>query len=123
MPDFQFTTHFPRTEIQCKCCGLIGSYPANLRKLIDRLELLRHHLLGKPIHITSAYRCPKHNKAVGGVPKSYHTQAMAADIYVEGMTVDDLADAARECGFGGVGRYRGAGFVHVDVGPASDWSE
>lgn len=35
---------------------------------------------GKPIHVTSGYRCPELNKAVGGVPTSQHLKGEAADI-------------------------------------------
>lgn len=39
---------------------------------------------GKPIYISSGYRCEKLNKAVGGVPTSQHLRGEAADIYVKG---------------------------------------
>ena len=35
---------------------------------------------GKPIVVSSGYRCPKLNKAVGGVARSQHTKGEAADI-------------------------------------------
>lgn len=44
--------------------------------------------IGRPIVITSGYRCAKLNAAVGGVPKSYHTKGMAADI-----RIDNIKDA------------------------------
>ena len=34
----------------------------------------------RPLHVNSGYRCPKLNKAVGGVPTSQHTKGEAADI-------------------------------------------
>ena len=43
---------------------------------------------GRPIVITSGYRCAKLNAAVGGVLKSYHTKGMAADI-----RIDNIKDA------------------------------
>ena len=43
---------------------------------------------GRPIVITSGYRCAKLNAAVGGVPKSYHIKGMAADI-----RIDNIRDA------------------------------
>lgn len=46
------------------------------------LEPLRR-LIAMPVVITSGYRCPKLNKAVGGVPNSWHTQGNAADIRVK----------------------------------------
>ena len=39
---------------------------------------------GKPIYVSSGYRCEKLNKAVGGVPTSQHVRGEAADIYVKG---------------------------------------
>ena len=42
--------------------------------------LRRIHL--KPIIITSGFRCEKLNKAVGGVPYSWHTKGNAADIHI-----------------------------------------
>lgn len=35
---------------------------------------------GKPIVVNSGYRCPKLNRAVGGVVRSQHTKGEAADI-------------------------------------------
>lgn len=37
---------------------------------------------GKPIQVTSGYRCPKVNKAVGGSSTSQHVKGEAADIRV-----------------------------------------
>lgn len=39
---------------------------------------------GKPIYVSSGYRCEKLNKAVGGVPTSQHVRGEAADLYVKG---------------------------------------
>lgn len=52
----------------------------NLVELIDKvLEPLRE-AYGKPIIVTSGYRCPKLNKAVGGSATSQHVLGQAADI-------------------------------------------
>lgn len=37
----------------------------------------------QPIIITSGYRCVQLNKAVGGVPNSWHTKGKAADIHIK----------------------------------------
>lgn len=37
----------------------------------------------QPIIITSGYRCEQLNKAVGGVPNSWHTKGNAADIHIK----------------------------------------
>jgi zinc D-Ala-D-Ala carboxypeptidase len=59
-------------------------------ELLPRLVLLAEMLerirstVGVPITITSAYRCPTLNIAVGGVTSSDHTQGHAADIVAPG---------------------------------------
>lgn len=50
----------------------------NLRMLARGLDEVRR-LLGCRLHITSGYRCPQLNAAVGGAPASQHTQGLAAD--------------------------------------------
>lgn len=55
----------------------------NLQYGVDMvLEPLRR-LQSKPIKITSGYRCPRLNKAVGGVNNSWHLRGCAADVHVE----------------------------------------
>jgi hypothetical protein len=48
-------------------------------------------LFDKPIAISSGYRNPQVNKAVGGVSNSAHALGHAADFHVDGL--DDLAAA------------------------------
>ena len=51
----------------------------NLNKLIAVLDSLREEW-GKPIYVTSGFRCPDLNKAVGGVNTSAHLTGNAADL-------------------------------------------
>ena len=81
-------------------------------ELVRKLQQLRDRI-GKPISITSGYRCQAHNKAVGGATQSQHMHGTAADIVVKGMAPATVADHAEAIGFGGIGRY--AGFTHVDT--------
>ena len=67
--------HFKREEFECRHCGNVVIES----KLIEILEELRERL-GKPVILTSAYRCEEHNKAIGGVPKSAHTRGYAVDV-------------------------------------------
>ena len=52
----------------------------NLHKLIDTVLDPARNLFGAPIYVNSGYRCDKLNKAVGGVPRSYHRLGRAADL-------------------------------------------
>ena len=55
----------------------------NLKALcMEVLQTLRD-FLGKPVVISSGYRCAELNKAVGGVRNSQHMKGEAADIHVE----------------------------------------
>ena len=54
----------------------------NLRRLCQEvLEPLRRHL-DRPVVISSGYRSPALNKAVGGVANSQHMTGQAADIHI-----------------------------------------
>jgi len=64
----------------------------NLKDLAQRMEAVRA-VFDKPIGISSGYRNPQLNKAVGGVSNSAHALGHAADFHVEGF--EDLAAAKR----------------------------
>ena len=93
------------------------------------LQCLREHF-GKPITITSGYRTAEHNAKVGGAKSSQHLLGRAADIQVQGVSVEDVAAYAESLmpTWGGVGRYpvkagRTKGWVHVDTRPnKSRWT-
>lgn len=54
----------------------------NLEALIENVLDPLREAYGKPIYVNSGYRCPKLNKAVGGVSNSQHVKGQAADIDV-----------------------------------------
>ncbi|WP_343728530.1 D-Ala-D-Ala carboxypeptidase family metallohydrolase [Duganella sp.] len=64
----------------------------NLRRVAGVLEQVRA-AVGRPVTISSGYRCPALNTAVGGARDSAHLQGLAADINVSGMAPKDLARA------------------------------
>lgn len=74
----------------------IGNTPTrehqkNIREILaPTLQIIRDKL-GAPIIITSAYRNPQVNRAVGGVPNSDHARGLAADIRSPAMTAFELA--------------------------------
>lgn len=82
--------------------------------LVNVLQKIRTHF-GKSVTITSAYRTPTKNKAVGGQTYSQHLYGRAADIKVKGVAPKTVAAYAEKLlpNRGGVGIY--ATFVHVDT--------
>lgn len=81
-------------------------------ELVEKLQIMRKHF-GRPLIINSAYRTKEHNTAVGGTSNSQHLYGKAADIYISGVTMKEIADFAKAIDFRGVGTYKN--FVHVDV--------
>ena len=83
-------------------------------ELLLVLEDLREHF-DLPVIITSGFRCPDHNIAVGGVGGSQHLQAKAADVQV--LTVDPVGVHAYLCrrwpNKYGIGLYKV--WTHIDV--------
>lgn len=67
----------------------------NLNKLADYLDVIREKV-GKPILISSGFRCPALNKAVGGVSNSQHQKGLAADLICADM--ESLEKVLRETG-------------------------
>lgn len=88
--------------------------PMNVKQeLVDFLNQLRLRF-GKALVVTSGYRSPEHNKAVGGVANSYHTKGLAADVApMDAKDLNRLWELCRRLNVtGGVGIYDT--FVHVD---------
>ena len=109
--------HFKWSEFACRCgCGC--TYVS--QDAIDKLEELRV-LLGAPIRINSACRCPIHNAKVGGAPLSQHrstkrSPSTAFDIALGSHDKQDIISLAERVGFKGIGlNYKT--FVHVDDRP------
>jgi hypothetical protein len=103
--------HFKLKEFRCKHCGQL-KIDINL---LLKLEEVRTAIGNKPIVITSGYRCPTHNKNVGGAKNSQHMYGRAADIRANGVSVKEMNQICdRIFGNGGVG-LNGATITHVDT--------
>lgn len=115
--------YFSDSELACRCCGQLPDNGMDER-LLQVLDAIRE-TVGSPVSLSCAYRCPSHNSEVGGVPNSFHTQGIAADVLVpDGMSVNELAKIAEQCGADGIGRYFDSLFVHVDTrGYAARWTD
>ena len=60
----------------------------NIAQLVDNVLDPLREAWGRPIIVSSGYRCPELNKAVGGSATSHHMRGMAADI-TTGNKVDN----------------------------------
>ena len=83
-----------------------------------------------PIIINSGYRCPEHNKKIGGSLRSWHMK-FATDVrpkweknvwslgerakFLQHKRMEELRGIAQTLGFRGVGEYEW--FVHLDTRP------
>ena len=67
----------------------------NLRALVDEVLDPLREAYGRPIRVTSGYRCPQLNRLVGGSPNSQHMRGEAADIQPVIGNEADLPELAR----------------------------
>ena len=122
----QLENNFHLREFRCKDgTDVPDDLMDNVKKLAKNLQVLRDHIQ-KPITIISGYRTPEYNKKCGGVKRSQHLLAKAADIVVSGMTSLEVRDTIIQLikdgkmDSGGVGIY--PTFTHYDVrGRNSRW--
>jgi len=99
--------YFKVEEFACKCCG---KHPIDAL-FLAQLEKARG-MAGVPFVITSGYRCPTHNAAVGSTSKN-HTSGKAADIKAtDGPTRGKILKGLYRAGFQRIGVAKD--FIHAD---------
>lgn len=80
----------------------------------------------EPYLLLSGYRSPRTNamlraRSSGVARNSLHMKGQATDVRLKSRSVSQMARAAEACSSGGVGRYTGSNFVHMDCGPVRHW--
>jgi len=110
--------YFAAHEFKCKCgrCdkGVNEMQESTLQKLVKAREIAN-----VPFVITSAVRCPEHNRNVGGVDNSAHTKGHAVDIAAPNSARAFLIlDALLKVGFTRIGYSTRGKFFHVDDDPS-----
>lgn len=103
-----------------------GAALYQLTKLAEMLERVRAKL-GVPVTVTSAYRSPAVNKAVGGRTSSDHCKGMAADIVAPRFGTAHAVAAAiaphvSELGIGQIilEGIKGKQWVHLSIDPVEN---
>lgn len=109
--DIPLTEHFRLREFECRCCHRVRLSP----RLLACLEAFRA-LWGRPVVLSSGYRCGTHNRAVGGSQRSLHMAGQAADILVSFAEQPAAELLAAQAGFSGVLSYGRRNFMHLSVG-------
>lgn len=115
----KYAPYFRELEFDCKCCGKNDMQPEFMDKL---LELRKAY--GKPMVITSGYRCPDYNDRISSTGrKGPHTTGLAADILISGSNARELLALASEFPRVGVSQKgdHGTRFIHLDCLPKPDW--
>ena len=110
------STNFKVSEFACHGNGCCSTVLID-EQLVVYLQKIRDHF-GKSITITSGYRCPTHNRNVGGATGSRHAKGQAADIVVQGVSPAEVAKYAESIGILGIGLYetsKDGHFVHIDT--------
>ena len=112
----QLSTNFKSTEFDCHGNGCCTQTQID-DTLIEYVQKIRNHF-GKPVTVSSGYRCATHNKNIGGATGSRHSKGQAADIYISGVAPAEIAKYAESIGILGIGLYetdKDGHFVHVDT--------
>jgi zinc D-Ala-D-Ala carboxypeptidase len=96
--------HFRAREFACKHCGWIKTH----RVLLAGLERIRP---AGGLSVVSGYRCPTHNRDIGGATNSQHIYGTAADI----PPIYTLSQVRNMRLFSGIEYRRDGRVYHVDV--------
>lgn len=121
----KLSEHFTLKEFQCKCGQKHPTLISN--ELIEKLERLYTALgAGKGI-VNSGYRCPTHDKRVGGSGGGQHTKGVAVDIVFydkKGKIIgsDVVSCKAQDVGFSGIANIdKTYTATHLDVRTGKKW--
>jgi uncharacterized protein YcbK (DUF882 family) len=110
--DWSKYPNFKADEFKCSHCG----DNEIKEELLDKLQALRSRY-GKPMRITSGYRCPRHPIEAAKSAPGPHSSGLACDVGVEGADAHKLLGLALDAGFRGIGvQQKGTGrFLHLDL--------
>jgi uncharacterized protein YcbK (DUF882 family) len=111
------SVNFSSKELSCSCCG---KNEFNKETLVA-LQRLRD-TIGKPIKLSSAYRCPTHNDKISSTgPNGPHTTGKAIDILCSGKSAHEIMSIVmirssiwKGIGISQKGKHKSR-FIHIDT--------
>ena len=107
------TAHFTDAELNCPHCGDTRLSLEFLREL-ERLRTM----FGKPMLVTSGYRCPEYNDTVSSTGMGGPHTVGAVDVVIAGGRAFELVGMAINLGWRGIGvKQHGPWnnrFIHLD---------
>ena len=121
----QITKHFNSSQFRCKCSKPHDFQVAD--ELVNQLETLFTALNAANAHISSGFRCPDHDKAVGGKGTGQHTLGYAADICFfnkSGTIISSklVCCKAQDVGFKGIANINANyQYTHLDMREKGKW--
>lgn len=121
----RLSDNFCAAEFRCKC----GKQHEILisTELVNGLQQLVKTLGASKAIITSGYRCPSHDKAVGGNGYGQHTKGTAADVifcdrFGKPVSTKVIACRAQDLGFNGIANIDSTyTAIHLDVRTTGKW--
>ena len=110
--------NFKHEEFACPCCNKQNIH----HSFVDRLQRLRN-TYGKPMQITSGFRCQEYDEKLGG--KKAHQSGHAADMLIPGSDIYHFLNLAYQHGFTGIGvkAHGDVRFVHLDDLQHAEWTD
>jgi ribosomal protein L37AE/L43A len=89
--------HFSVKEMSCPCCNVMGMDD----DVIQTIEAVRVEY-GKPIRLTSSFRCEKYNEATGAKPTSSHNfqcPACKQEVVLADNKLQTVIFICQHCGY------------------------
>jgi len=112
MIDWALYPNFSKKEFDCTHCGANQMTPSFMAKL----QALRTKY-GKPLRITSGFRCAQHPIEAKKIKPGAHASGCACDVGVDGQQAYEVMKIAFELGFTGIGvnQKTSGRFIHLDT--------
>lgn len=107
----KISDHFSKNDFTCKESG---KFKISLG-LIGALEELRT-LVKKRITIVKGYECSDVAEKKGSLKRNLHTQGLAADIFIEGLSLVEIFMAAEKIEpITGIGLNKKENYIHIET--------